>query len=306
MLKKRTVKDFREMKGGTHTISMLTAYDASMARLLDQAGVDALLVGDSLGMVVLGYDSTVPVTMEEMLHHAGAVSRGTEQALVIGDMPFGSYQVSVEQAVANGIRFLKEAGCDCVKLEGGKEVCDAVRGLVQAGVPVMGHIGLTPQTAGQLGGFKVQGKDSDTAHKLLAEAKALESAGVFAIVLEAVPALLAEIITGTVLVPTVGIGAGPGCDGQVLVTNDMLGLFEKFTPKFVKQYASIGQTLLDAAIAFMWPDSAMDAALLDDDVVRAPTLDEADAYAIGLRKKLLADTENFTAVFAPAADPFFR
>ena len=251
MLKKRTVKDFREMKGGTHTISMLTAYDASMARLLDQAGVDALLVGDSLGMVVLGYDSTVPVTMEEMLHHAGAVSRGTEQALVIGDMPFGSYQVSVEQAVANGIRFLKEAGCDCVKLEGGKEVCDAVRGLVQAGVPVMGHIGLTPQTAGQLGGFKVQGKDSDTAHKLLAEAKALESAGVFAIVLEAVPALLAEIITGTVLVPTVGIGAGPGCDGQVLVTNDMLGLFEKFTPKFVKQYCNLAPDIKQGVQAYL-------------------------------------------------------
>ncbi|MCI5157231.1 MAG: 3-methyl-2-oxobutanoate hydroxymethyltransferase [Candidatus Electrothrix sp. AUS1_2] len=150
-MKKITVKDFREMKGGDHTISMLTAYDASMARLLDQAGVDSLLVGDSLGMVVLGYDSTVPVTMEEMLHHAGAVSRGTERALVIGDMPFGSYQVSVEQAIANGIRFLKEAGCDCVKLEGGEEVCDTVQGLVRAGVPVMGHIGLTPQTAGQLG-----------------------------------------------------------------------------------------------------------------------------------------------------------
>jgi 3-methyl-2-oxobutanoate hydroxymethyltransferase len=190
--------------------------------------VDALLVGDSLGMVVLGYDSTVPVTMEEMLHHAGAVGRSTERALVIGDMPFGSYQVSVEQAIANGTRFLKEASCDCVKLEGGEEVCDAVRGLVRAGVPVMGHIGLTPQTAGQLGGFKVQGKDSDAAHKLLA-----------------------EIITGTLVVPTVGIGAGAGCDGQVLVTNDMLGLFEKFTPKFVKQYCNLAPDIKQGVQTFI-------------------------------------------------------
>ncbi|MCI5121200.1 MAG: 3-methyl-2-oxobutanoate hydroxymethyltransferase [Candidatus Electrothrix sp. AUS4] len=250
-MKKITVKDFREMKGSGHAISMLTAYDASMARLLDQAGVDSLLVGDSLGMVVLGYDSTVPVTMEEMLHHAGAVSRGAERALVIGDMPFGSYQVSVEQAIASGIRFLKEAGCDCVKLEGGEEVCDVVRGLVRAGVPVMGHIGLTPQTAGQLGGFKVQGKDSDAAHKLLSDAKALETAGVFAIVLEAVPALLAEIVTGTVRVPTIGIGAGSGCDGQVLVTNDMLGLFEKFTPKFVKQYCKLAPEIRQGVQEFI-------------------------------------------------------
>ena len=218
---------------------MLTAYDASMARLLDQAGVDSLLVGDSLGMVVLGYDSTVPVTMEEMLHHARAVSRGTEHALVIGDMPFGSYQVSVEQAIANGTRFLKEAGCDCVKLEGGKEVCAAVQGLVRAGVPVMGHIGLTPQTAGQLGGFKVQGKTMEAARQLLADAQALEEAGAFAIVLEAVPAPLTKILSQKVTVPVIGIGAGPDCDGQVLVIHDMLGLFEKFTPKFVKQYCNL-------------------------------------------------------------------
>lgn len=250
-MKKITVKDFREMKGGDHVISMLTAYDASMAGLLDKAGVDALLVGDSLGMVVLGYGSTVPVTMEEMLHHAGAVSRGTKHALVIGDMPFGSYQVSVERTVANGTRFLKEAGCDCVKLEGGEEVCDAVRALVRAGIPVMGHIGLTPQTAGQLGGFKVQGKESDAAHKLLSDAKALESAGAFAIVLEAIPAPLAEIITGKVAVPTVGIGAGPGCDGQVLVTNDMLGLFEKFTPKFVKQYCNLASDIQQGVQSYL-------------------------------------------------------
>lgn len=250
-MKKITVKDFREMKGGGQTISMLTAYDASMARLLDRAEVDALLVGDSLGMVVLGYDSTVPVTMDEMLHHAGAVSRGTERALVIGDMPFGSYQVSVAQAVSNGIRFLKEAGCDCVKLEGGEEVCDAVRGLVRAGVPVMGHIGLTPQTAGQLGGFKVQGKNMAAAQKLLADAEALEKAEAFSIVLEAVPAALAEIITRKVAIPTIGIGAGPGCDGQVLVTNDMIGLFEKFTPKFVKQYCNLAPMIKEAVQSFI-------------------------------------------------------
>ncbi len=238
-MNKITVKDFREMKGSGHVISMLTAYDASMARLLDQAGVDSLLVGDSLGMVVLGYESTVPVTMEEMLHHARAVSRGTEHALVIGDMPFGSYQVSTEQAIANGTRFLKEAGCDCVKLEGGKEVCAAVQGLVRAGVPVMGHIGLTPQTAGQLGGFKVQGKTMEAARQLLADAQALEEAGAFAIVLEAVPAPLTKILSQKIAVPVIGIGAGPDCDGQVLVIHDMLGLFEKFTPKFVKQYCNL-------------------------------------------------------------------
>jgi 3-methyl-2-oxobutanoate hydroxymethyltransferase len=247
---KITVKDFREMKGGEHKISMLTAYDASMAALLDGAGVDALLVGDSLGMVVLGYDSTVPVTMEQMLHHAGAVSRGTKQALVIGDMPFGSYQVSLEQTVANGVRFLKEAGCDCVKLEGGEEVCEGVRALVRAGVPVMGHLGLTPQTAGQLGGFKVQGRDLSAARKLVADARALEAAGAFGIVLECVPGPLAGVVTEAVTIPTIGIGAGADCDGQVLVTNDMLGLFEKFTPGFVKQYLNLAPVVKEAVQNF--------------------------------------------------------
>ncbi len=247
---KITVKDFREMKGGEHKISMLTAYDASMACLLDEAGVDALLVGDSLGMVVLGYDSTVPVTMEQMLHHAGAVSRGTKQALVIGDMPFGSYQVSVEQTVANGVRFLKEAGCDCIKLEGGEEVCEGVLALVRAGVPVMGHLGLTPQTAGQLGGFKVQGRDMSAARKLVADARALEAAGAFAVVLECVPEPLAGVVTEAVTIPTIGIGAGADCDGQVLVTNDMLGLFEKFTPCFVKQYLNLAPVVKEAVQSF--------------------------------------------------------
>lgn len=251
MIKKITVKDFREMKGGNHAISMLTAYDASMAALLDQAGVDALLVGDSLGMVVLGYDSTVPVTMEQMLHHAGAVSRGTRRALVVGDMPFGSYQVSVEQTVANGVQFLKEAGCDCIKLEGGEEVCAGVRALVRAGVPVMGHLGLTPQTAGQLGGFKVQGRGLSAARKLIADARALETAGAFALVLECVPSPLAEVMTEAVTIPTIGIGAGAGCDGQVLVTHDMLGLFEKFTPGFVKKYLNLAPDITEAVQSFI-------------------------------------------------------
>ena len=249
-MKKITVKDVRLMKG-REKISMLTAYDAPMAGLLDGEGVTALLVGDSLGMVVLGYDSTVPVTMDQMLHHAGAVSRGTKQALVIGDMPFGSYQISVEQAVKNGVRFLKEAGCDCVKLEGGTEVCNSVRALVAAGVPVMGHVGLTPQTAGQLGGFKVQGKDMEAARLLLADARALEDAGAFALVLECVPGPLAEVVTKGITIPTIGIGAGVGCDGQVLVTNDMLGLFERFTPGFVKKYLNMAPDIKAAVQTFI-------------------------------------------------------
>lgn len=247
---RRTVKDILEAKGSGHKLSMLTAYDASMAALLDQGDVDMLLVGDSLGMVILGYDSTVPVTMEQMLHHAGAVGRVVKKALVVGDMPFGSYQVSRAETVSNGVRFLKEAGCDAVKLEGGAAVCDGVRALTEAGVPVMGHLGLTPQTAGQLGGFKVQGKNLDAARRLLSDAQALEAAGVFAIVLECVPGELARIVTREVAVPIIGIGAGPSCDGQVLVINDMLGLFEKFTPSFVKQYLHLAPQIKEAVQAF--------------------------------------------------------
>lgn len=250
MVRKRTVKDILAMKHSDAGISMLTAYDASMARLLDESGVDILLVGDSLGMVVLGYDSTVPVTMDEMLHHCRAVSRGTQQALVVGDMPFGSYQVGVREAVVNGMRFLKEAGCDAVKLEGGQEMCEVVLALTRAGVPVMGHLGLTPQTAGQLGGFKVQGRDLASARRLVADARALEEAGVFALVLECVPGELARIVTGAVAVPAIGIGAGADCDGQVLVTNDLLGLFDKFTPAFVKQYLNLAPQIREAVAAF--------------------------------------------------------
>ena len=250
MAVKKTVKDILAMKQQGMKITMLTAYDAAMARFLDTSDIDILLVGDSLGMVVLGYDSTVPVTMDEMLHHARAVSRGTEQALVVGDMPFGSYQSGLTDAVDNGIRFMKEAGCDAVKIEGGEEMCNVVRALVRAGVPVMGHIGLTPQTAGQLGGFKVQGRDLESAHKMIADARGLAQAGVFALVLECIPGKLAALVTQAVDVPTIGIGAGPQCDGQVLVTNDLFGLFEKFTPVFVKKYIDLAPHIRQAVESF--------------------------------------------------------
>jgi len=201
-------------------------------------------------MVVLGYDSTVPVTMADMIHHAKAVRRGAVDTLVVGDMPFMSYQCSVVEAIRNAGRFMKEAGCDAVKLEGGLEVCETVTALNRAGIPVMGHIGLTPQTAGQLGGYKVQGKDLDSARSLAAMAKALEKAGVFALVLECIPAPLAQVISGELAVPTIGIGAGGGCDGQVLVINDLLGMFEKFIPSFVKSYAHLAPQIKDAVLEY--------------------------------------------------------
>jgi 3-methyl-2-oxobutanoate hydroxymethyltransferase len=225
---------------------MLTAYDASMAGLFHSCGVDMLLVGDSLGMVVLGYDSTVPVTMDEMLHHCSAVRRGAPAAFVVGDMPYGSYQTDLAVAVSNGIRFIKEAGADAVKLEGGVEVCETIAALGRAGVPVMGHIGLTPQTAAQSGGYTVQGKDDGSARRLLQEAKALEEAGVFSIVLECIPAGLAKVISRTINVATIGIGAGVDCDGQVLVSHDLLGMFAKFTPRFVKKYADLAPLITQA------------------------------------------------------------
>jgi len=250
MEKKRTIQDIISMKKNGERISMLTAYDASFASLIDAAGIDMVLVGDSLGMVLLGYNSTVPVTMEEMLHHCRAVSRGTKRAILVGDMPFMSYQVAVSEAITNAGRFLKEAGCDAVKLEGGTEVCDTVKAIVRAGIPVMGHIGLTPQTASQLGGYKVQGKDADSARKLLQSARDLESAGVFSIVLECIPAQLSEAITAAISIPTIGIGAGKHCDGQVLVTHDMVGMFEKFTPSFVKQYTNLAPQIKEAVTAY--------------------------------------------------------
>jgi 3-methyl-2-oxobutanoate hydroxymethyltransferase len=239
MTKRKTVAEIMAMKGTAAKITVLTAYDASMAALIAGCGVDVLLVGDSLGMVVLGYDSTVPVTMDEMIHHAAAVRRGAPGAFVIGDMPFGSYQSSPRDAIINGSRFLKEAGCDAVKLEGGLEVCATVTAMVAAGIPVMGHIGLTPQTASQLGGYKVQGRDLESAKKMVAAAKGLQEAGAFGLVLECIPDQLARIITEALAIPTIGIGAGVQCDGQVLVTHDLLGMFEKFIPSFVKTYTNL-------------------------------------------------------------------
>ena len=237
--KKVTTLSYRQKKELGEPITMLTAYDYPTALSMDQAGIDSILVGDSLGMVVLGYENTLPVTMEEMLHHARAVARGAKSALLVGDMPFMSYQVSVEEAVRNAGRFLKEAGMDAVKLEGGRERADAIRAITGSGIPVMGHLGLTPQSIHQLGGFRAQGKTAQAAKRLVEDAHLLEEAGCFSIVLESVPARLAALISRQLAIPTIGIGAGAGCDGQVLVTHDLLGLFDRFTPKFVKKYADL-------------------------------------------------------------------
>jgi len=231
-------------------ITMMTAYDYPTASLVDQAEMDTILVGDSLGMVVLGYESTVPVTMEEMLHHCKAVCRGAKQSFVIGDMPFMSYQVSVEKAVENAGRLIKEAGCESVKLEGGSEMAHVVKAIVDAGIPVCGHIGLTPQTATKLSGFKVQGKDAEGARELVNSAKALEEAGAFMIVLECIPDQVASRITNELNIPTIGIGAGKYCDGQVLVYHDLVGLFERFTPKMVKQYVNLAPQIREALIQY--------------------------------------------------------
>lgn len=237
--KKVSVLTLRQKKERGQPITMLTAYDYPTALLMERAGVDAILVGDSLGMVVLGYENTLPVTMDEMIHHCKAVARGARYALLIGDMPFLSYQVSVNEAIRNAGRFLQEGGMDAVKLEGGRERLETVRAIVQAGIPVMGHLGLTPQSVHQLGGFRPQGRTARAARRLFEDALLLEEAGCFAIVLESVPARLASLISQRLSIPTIGIGAGAGCDGQVLVTHDMLGLFERFTPRFVKRYAQL-------------------------------------------------------------------
>ena len=245
--KKVTTAVFRLKKERGEPLSMLTAYDYLTARAVDQAGIDSILVGDSLGMVMLGYENTLPVTMEEMLHHCRAVSRGASRALLIGDMPFMSYQVSTPEAVRNAGRFLQEAGMDAVKLEGGAERLDAVEAMIGAGIPVLGHLGLTPQSVHQLGGFKTQGTNAEAARQLLADARLLDQAGCFGIVLESVPDRVAEYVSSQISIPTIGIGAGAGCDGQVLVTHDLLGLFDKFTPKFVKQYALLHKEI-DSAL----------------------------------------------------------
>lgn len=247
---KFTVVDLQEKKNKGEPVTMVTAYDYPSALLADRAEIDLILVGDSLGMVVLGLDSTAPVTMEEMLHHCRAVSRGAKHAFLIGDLPFLSYQVSVSEAVYNAGRFLKESGMDAVKLEGGREQASTVAAIVDAGIPVMGHIGLTPQSVSKLGGYRVQGRTARAAMNLLDDALALQDAGCFAVVLEAVPAPVAEAITARLRVPTIGIGAGAGCDGQVLVYHDMLGMFDRFTPRFVKQYANLNEQILNALSSF--------------------------------------------------------
>jgi 3-methyl-2-oxobutanoate hydroxymethyltransferase len=225
---------------GARPIVMVTAYDYPSARISDAAGVDAILVGDSLGMIVLGYDSTTPVTMGEMIHHGRAAARGARAAHVVVDLPFGTYQVGDAEAVANAVRLVKETGCDAVKLEGGVAMAPRIAAIARAGIPVLAHIGLTPQTAGALGGFKVQGRDRAGARAILADAAAVEAAGAYGVVLELIPQQLAALITARLAIPTIGIGAGRGCDGQVLVGADLLGLFDRFTPKFVKRYADLG------------------------------------------------------------------
>jgi 3-methyl-2-oxobutanoate hydroxymethyltransferase len=248
--KKITPVDVQAMKNEGRKITMLTAYDYPMALLEDRAGIEIILVGDSVGMTVLGYENTIPVTMDEMIHHTKAVSRGAKYALIIGDMPFMSYNTSEREAILNAGRFMKEGGADAVKLEGGASVRDIVKALVKAGIPVMGHIGLTPQTMSMLGGFKVQGKDAQAAQKIIDDALLLEDAGAFSVLLEAVPAPIAKRITERLKVPTIGIGAGVHCDGQVLVVHDLLGLFDRFTPKFAKQYVNLSEPILKAFEAY--------------------------------------------------------
>lgn len=243
---KFTVSHFMQLKAKKEKITMLTAYDYSTAKMMDEAGIDTILVGDSLGMVVLGYEDTLQVTMDDMLHHTKAVVRGRKNAFVIGDMPFLSYQISVEEAVRNAGRFIKEAGANAVKLEGGQEMLAQIKGILAAKIPVVGHLGLTPQSVNVLGGFKVQGKDTEAAQKLIDDALALEAAGVCAIVLECIPTQLAKIISEKLTIPTIGIGAGHVCDGQVLVINDIVGLYDSFTPKFVKSYGHVGQEMKKA------------------------------------------------------------
>ena len=245
-----TVRDIRGFKERGERFAMLTAYEAQSARLLDAAGIPLILVGDTLGMVVLGYNSTVPVTMDEMLHHTRAVVRGATNALVVGDMPFMSYQASIEDGLHNAGRFLKEAGAHAVKLEGGARIAELVARITEAGIPVMGHVGLTPQSVNQFGGYRVQGRSDEQAHQIVRDAKSLEAAGAFAVVLEAVPAPVAAEVTRTLHIPTIGIGAGPDCDGQVLVWHDFLGISEGKLPRFVKRYAELGEQIKRAASDF--------------------------------------------------------
>ncbi|WP_346877864.1 3-methyl-2-oxobutanoate hydroxymethyltransferase [Clostridium sp. UBA5712] len=248
---KNTTITFREAKAKGEKITMLTAYDYSMAKIIDSSGINGILVGDSVGMVCLGYEDTISVTMEDMIHHTRAVARGTENALVVADMPFMSYQTSVYDAVFNAGRLMKEGRAQCVKIEGGVDMCNRIEAITKASIPVMAHIGLTPQSVNSLGGFKVQGKSEEAAKELIEAAKAVEKAGAFSVVLECVPAKLSEIISKEISIPTIGIGAGASCDGQILVYQDMLGMFNDFTPKFVKKYADLGATMTEAFKAYI-------------------------------------------------------
>ena len=246
-----SINEIKQMKQKNEKVVMLTAYDYSTAKLVDEAGIPLILVGDSLGMVLLGYESTIPVTMDEMIHHTKAVTRGTKNALVVGDMPFMTYHTSVSDALRNAARFIQEGDCQAIKLEGGVVVAETVKKIVDCGIPVMGHIGLTPQAINQLGGHKVQGKTPEAAKRMLADAIALEQAGAFAIVLELVPVQLSKLITQKTSIPTIGIGAGPDCDGQVQVISDLLGLFSDFVPKHAKQYAKMAGTMKTAIADYM-------------------------------------------------------
>ncbi len=246
MSKKVSILDIQQKKADKQAITMLTAYDYPGASMVDEAGIDLILVGDSLAMTVLGHPNTVSITVDEMLHHCKAVARGAERAFLVGDMPFMSYQIDRNETIRNAGRFLKEGNMNAVKLEGGREVVDMVQAIVQAGIPVMGHLGLTPQTATKLGGYKVQAKTATAAQRLMKDAIALQEAGCFSIVLEAVPASVGRAVSQELIIPTIGIGAGPDCDGQVLVFHDVLGLFDRFVPKFVKQYDILRQPILDA------------------------------------------------------------
>lgn len=248
---KQSVLTFKKMKEDGKKISMLTAYDYSTAKLMDEAGIHGILVGDSLGNVMLGYEDTIPVTMQDMITFGSAVSRGAKNALVVIDLPFMSYQISTAQALENAGRLMKEAGADAVKLEGGASVCPQIKAITDAGIPVMAHIGLTPQSVNVFGGFKIQGKSREAALKLIEDAKKVEEAGAFAVVLEGIPSSVAEIITNSINIPTIGIGAGAECDGQILVNQDMFGMFSDFTPKFVKRYAEIGKEMKRAIADYM-------------------------------------------------------
>ena len=243
---KVTILDVQQAKEENRKLTMMTAYDYPFGLLADEAGIDIVLVGDSLGMVVMGLDGTVEVNMEHMIHHIRAVTRGCRNPFIVGDMPFMSYNTSIREAIINAGRLLKEGGCDSIKLEGGVDFAPTVEAIVKAGIPVQGHIGLTPQTASALGGFKMQGRDAAAAKQIIDDARALEDAGAFSMILEAVPAPLGKLVAEAVKVPVIGIGAGPGVDGQVLVTHDMIGLFDKFVPKFVKQYTNIRKVILEA------------------------------------------------------------